>query len=376
MNLVLEPDQWLIEQLKTIQSKLARIYDEIQGLNEEEKEFIHKQAFISNIGASTRIENALLTDQEVEWIDTTLNEDAKPTAFEKYKEMIFNKLSKDKERSIEEVAGCREMLEIVYSQYPEFRPLRETDLRGLHHNLLKHYPKADHYCGKYKPNTNRVVMINHETGEKKIVLDPASPGPITETAMRELVDWYNSNVNECPWPLLIASEFTFRFLAIHPFQDGNGRISRALFLLILLQSNDKYISEVAKYIAIDRHIEKDRAAYYLALRRCSDGKFWQDPTKYNLEPITSFFVRSFDKSLKDLEIYKEKFNKLQSLTDNDQLVLRSFKVSPEKRLRVSDIEKENGLGKRSIQKSITRLKEKGFLRKRGSGPQTVYQLIF
>ncbi len=376
MNLVLEPDAWLIEQLKIIQTKLGRIYDEIQELSEEEKAFIHRQAFISNIGASTRIENALLTDQEVEWIDTALSEDARPTAFEKYKDMILDKLSKDKERSIEEVVGCREVLEIVYSQYAELKPLREADLRGLHGHLLRHYHKADHYCGRYKPNTNRVVMINHETGERRTVLEPASPGPITEAAMRELVDWYNLAINECPWPLLVASEFTFRFLAIHPFQDGNGRISRALFLLILLQSNDKYISEVTKYIAIDRHIEKERSAYYLALRQCSDGRFWSDPQKYNLEPITGFFVRSFDRSLKDIEIYKEKFSKLESLTEQDRLILKSFKSSPEKRLRVNDIEQDTGLVRRGIQKSIVKLRAKGFLRKQGRGPQTVYQLVF
>ena len=376
MNLALEPDMFLIDQLKNIQTKLGQIYDEIQGLNEIEKEFIHKQAFISNIGASTRIENALLTDQEVEWIDTALSEDARPTAFDKHKEMIFNKLSKDKERSIEEVVGCREMLEIVYSKYNELKPLRETDLRGLHTHLLRHYANANHYCGKYKPNTNRVVMINHETGEKKTVLDPASPGPITEAAMRDLFNWYNQAIDECPWPLLVASEFTFRFLAIHPFQDGNGRISRAMFLLILLQSNDKYISEVAKYIAIDRYIERDRSAYYLALRQCSDGRFRQDVTEYNLKPITFFFIRSFDKALADIAIYRNKYANLQGLTAIDKAVLKSFKASPEKRLRVSDIAEDTGLIKRSIQNSIGELRERGFLQKTGRGPQTVYQLVF
>ena len=366
----------MIEQLKTIQAKLGSLYDVLIALGEAEREFIAKQAFISNIGSSTRIENAVLTDQEIDWVDTVLSEDARPTAFKKYRDVIFNKLSKDKERSIEEVVGCREMLEFVYSEYSNLKPLREVDLRGMHSFLLRHYPKAEHYCGRYKPNTNRVVMLNHETGESDIVLDPASPGPITDAAMKDLFDWYNLERQENPWPLLFASELTFRFLAIHPFQDGNGRISRALFLLSLLQSEDKYISEVAKFVAIDRHIEADRAAYYLALRQCSDGKFKQDPCDYNLEPIVNFFLRAFERSLDDVNIYLEKYHKLQSLTEIESKVLETFRSRPETKLRVSDISEATDLLKRSIQNAIKTLVENGFLQKSGRGPQVVYQLVF
>ncbi len=376
MALSFKASFWLTEQLKNIQAKLGKLCADIENFSEAEKDFIKKQAFISNIGASTRIENALLTDEEIEWIDTALSEDARPTAFDKYKTQILNKLSKDKERSIEEVIGCREMLEIIYSKYQELKPMREVDLRGLHGHLLRHFPKASRYCGKYKPNMNRVVMVNHETGETTTVLDPATPGPITDAAMRDLVGWYNQEITECPWPLLIASEFTFRFLAIHPFQDGNGRISRGLFLLILLQSDDKYISEVSKYISVDRHIEQNRSAYYLALNQGSDGKFKQDPRKYTLEPITSFFVRSFEKALDDIVVYREKFRNLQDLTEIESAVLGAFKASPEQKLRVSDISEATSLNTRSIQKAIGKLTEIGFLQKFGRGPQTRYKLLF
>lgn len=376
MSLSFKPNNLMIEQLKNIQAKLGSLYDLLAGLGEAEREFISKQAFISNIGSSTRIENAVLTDQEIDWVDTLLSEDARPTAFAKHKDFIFNKLSKDKERSVEEVVGCREMLEFVYAEYDSLKPLREVDLRGMHSFLLRHYPQAEHYCGRYKPNTNRVVMLNHETGESEVVLDPASPGPITDAAMRDLLDWYNQERQENPWPLLVASEFTFRFLAIHPFQDGNGRISRALFLLCLLQSEDKYISKVAKFVALDRHIEAARAAYYLALRQCSDGKYKQDPCDYKLEPIGNFFLRAFEASLNDIELYLTKYRKLQSLTETESAVLQVFRYSPEKKLRVSDIASTTGLIKRSIQNAIKTLIKQGFLQKSGRGPQIVYQLVF
>lgn len=376
MVLAFEATQLIMEYLKDIQSKLALAYKQIQEYDEAKQEFIKKQAFIANIGSSTRIENAVLTDEEIEWIDTALSEDARPTAFDKSKQMIFNKLSKDKERSIEEVVGCREMLEIIYSKYQELKPLRETDIRGLHQHLLRHFAKASHYCGRYKPQTNQVVMIDHDSGERTVVLDPASPGPITEAAMRDLLDWYNRARSECSWTLLVAIEFTFRFLAIHPFQDGNGRLSRALFLLVLLQSEDKYLREVSRYIAIDKHIEQNRSAYYLALRQGSDGKFRQDPTKYNLEPIAIFLLKSFEQALSDVDLFSQKYHKLNSLTDMEQTILQAFKSSPEKKLQVAQLEKESGLAKRSIQKAIKKLLANGLVLKLGRGPKTKYRLVF
>jgi Fic family protein len=98
--------------------------------------------------------------------------------------------------------------------------------------------------------------------------------------MANLVEWYNSNIHANPWPLLVATEFVSRFLAIHPFQDGNGRLGRALFILILFQSKDKYLEAVIPYIAIDRHIEQHRSLYYTTLRQCSQGKYHQEPEKY------------------------------------------------------------------------------------------------
>jgi len=376
MVLAFEATQLIMEYLKDIQSKLALAYKQIQEYDEAKQEFIKKQAFIANIGSSTRIENAVLTDEEIEWIDTALSEDARPTAFDKSKQMIFNKLSKDKERSIEEVVGCREMLEIIYSKYQELKPLIETDIRGLHQHLLRHFAKASHYCGRYKPQTNQVVMIDHDSGERTVVLDPASPGPITEAAMRDLLDWYNRARSECSWTLLVAIEFTFRFLAIHPFQDGNGRLSRALFLLVLLQSEDKYLREVSRYIAIDKHIEQNRSAYYLALRQGSDGKFRQDPTKYNLEPIAIFLLKSFEQALSDVDLFSQKYHKLNSLTDMEQTILQAFKSSPEKKLQVAQLEEKSGLAKRSIQKAIKKLLANGLVLKLGRGPKTKYRLVF
>lgn len=375
------PDIKLEKELKALQGKIVEAHHDLQSASAEEKQYLHRWAFISNIGASTRIENAVLTDQEIEWVDTTLTQDGKTTAFEEKRLMIVDKLrdklSKDKERSIEEVVGCREMLTTIYGQHKELFPLTESTLRGLHHQLLRFFPKASSYAGGYKTSPNRVVSVNHDTGEERVVLDPASPGTITATEMSNLVDWYNKVLYEHPWPLLVASEFVFRFLAIHPFQDGNGRLGRGLFLLALLQSDDSYLSGVAPYIAFDRHIEQNRPHYYMALHQCSDGKFYTDATKYNYEPIVWFFLKVMEGSIEDVAIYRKRYATLQKLPESALIILQCFKTQPEARLKVSDIEKETtDLSRRTIQRMLKTLTEEGFLQHRGQGASSRYQLVF
>ena len=121
----------------------------------------------------------MLTDAEIDWVDTALLQDGHVTAFDANKAAILDKLSKDRERSVEEVVGCREVLGIVYLQAADLFPLTESAVRGLHHTLLSFYPAARFYAGGYKTSPNQVVSVNHDTGERRVVLDPTPPGPQT-----------------------------------------------------------------------------------------------------------------------------------------------------------------------------------------------------
>jgi len=363
-------------EMKILQGLFVESYKSLKGISSAEAGYLNRFAFISNIGASTRIENAVLTDQEIEWVDTTLRADGRITAFEEKKQYILDKLSKDRERSVEEVMGCRQVLTTIYMQASELFPLSETVIRGLHHNLLRYFPEASDHAGGYKTAPNNVVYHNHETGEKRVVLDPAPPGIVTETAMSELVRWYNNTIHEHPWPLLVATEFVFRFLAIHPFQDGNGRLGRALFILCLLHSEDSYLSNITPYLAIDRHIEQSSSLYYSVLHQCSGGKFEVDPGKYHFETLAWFFVRIFESSLSDIGFYRERYGSIQRLSSSAQKVLDCFKSRPEKRLKVSDIVKETGLPRRTVQYSLKTLSGRKFLQLLGKGAASRYQLVF
>ena len=363
-------------ELKTLQGYLAELSKSLETKTPEEAHYLHRFALISNIGSSTRIENAVLTDNEVDWVDSTLAEDSRTTAFEQQREFILDKLSKDRERSIEEVVGCREMLQTIYSQADDLFPLTETVIRALHHELLKFYPPADYHAGNYKKAPNRVLSINNQTGKERIVLEPAAPGIETETAMTDLVAWYNGNIRDYHWPLLVATEFVFRFLAIHPFQDGNGRLGRALFILTLLQSGENYWKRLVPFLAIDRHIEQNRALYYATLHRAAYGVFNANPTQYDLLPVARFFIRIVNASLGDIEIYRKRYAAYRNLSEKALIIYNTFKNSPEKRLKVSDIVRHTDFPRRTVQYAVRSLVEADFIQRLGQGAGTRYQLIF
>ncbi len=120
------PSVKLEKALKAVQSEVNRLSAELARVVDAEASWLHRWALISTIGASTRIENAVLTDAEIDWVDTALSRDGHVTAFDANKAGILDKLSPRgsdiRERSVEEVVGCREVLSIVYLQSAELFP--------------------------------------------------------------------------------------------------------------------------------------------------------------------------------------------------------------------------------------------------------------
>lgn len=369
-----DPATKLLSNINVITSEKARL---LSSLSEEAREAVRRYARISLIGSTTRIENAILTDPEISWIDDTLRKDGRPTAFIKDKAYIEDKLSKQRERSIEEVAGCREMLAILFQQAEDLFPLTEATIKGLHRELLKYYPPAAPYLGAYKVVPNNVVEMVAGTEIRRDVLKTADPGPITAAAMHELVDWYNGEIRIHPWPLAVASELVFRFLAIHPFQDGNGRIGRALFHLALLQSGDDPLKRILPHVAIDRHIERQKEEYYSVLRRCSDGKYSQNPADYRLELFLKFMLKMAREAFSnDIDFYANKHERSTRLSGAQEKVLACFKEHPEERLGLKEVVAAVGIPRRTAIHALGALVEGGFLQKVGSGPARRYQLTF
>lgn len=376
MKLSFTIDEKTAKSLQMLDNAFAQAYAELKFLPEDELETLHRYARVSMIGSSTRIENALLTDSEINWIDTILTQDGKLSAYEQHEGIIKNKLSDDRERSIEEVAGCRAMLMLIYQNPNAFQLLKEVDIRALHHELLSPYKQAEKYAGNYKTTQNSVVEINHSTNDSRVVFKTADPGPITVTAMSNLLEWYNTIHPTLEPSIAITCEMVYRFLAIHPFQDGNGRLGRGLFLLCLLNANSIAIKEVTRYIAIDRFIEKYNEEYYYVLSKCSDGKFHQNPNKYNIQFFLNFMIKILHEALNNIQIMRLKYQKERELPESAAIILQCFRDNPETRMTTAKLIEQANLPRRTIIRAINLLLDAELIQKYGKGAGTRYQIIF
>jgi Fic family protein len=376
MELSFTIDDHLTRLLKRVDLKIVRYAEILATVDGDTRKALMRQARISTIGATTRIENAVLTDAQIDWIDTALSTDGRAAAFTVLRPWIAEKISKDRERSLEEVAGCREMLAVAYEQGTDLYPLTQSTLRGLHHELLKYHPPAAYHVGRYKLVPNSVVERDATTGAERNVLRTSDPGPITETAMAALLAWYNEIINQHPWPIAVASELVFRFLACHPFQDGNGRIGRALFTLAMLQCGDDNLRYVAPFLAVDRVIEQSRSDYYLVLARASDGQFRADATQYNIPLFMTFMLNTVDSALDSIDFYLKRIGVIRKLSTAATAVLQSFKEQPETRLVPRHIRQDTGLAERTVSRALQTLVTRQIIQRYGSGAGTSYQLIF
>lgn len=205
---------------------------------------LRKVATIESIGSSTRIEGAKLTDAQVE----TLLSNLEKTAF----------LTRDEQ----EVAGYAEVMDLVFEAYDDLA-ITENHIRQLHQTLLRLSSKDERHRRLYNTLSNNVVAFDADGKEIGVVFETASPFD-TPREMEELVAWANKAIREeAHHPLLIIAVFVVVFLAIHPFQDGNGRLSRVLTTLLLLRAGYAYVP----YASLESVVEANKDLYYKALRR-------------------------------------------------------------------------------------------------------------
>ncbi|HZK62968.1 MAG TPA: Fic family protein, partial [Puia sp.] len=246
-------------------------------------------ATLRSVGASTRIEGSKMTDDEVENLINNLS------------------ISKLEERDQQEVAGYFEALELIAGSYRDIE-ITESNLKHLHNILLKHSDKDDWHRGDYKKHSN-VVEATNPDGSKRVVLKTTDPGFATADAMQKLIAWYKTDKETLP--LIKAAVFVYDFLSIHPFQDGNGRLSRLLGTLLLLKAEYIWI----QYVSFEHEIESRKAAYYQVLMQCQRNRPGED-----VAPWTTFF---FD-CLMNIQIQLE--TKLEVQKKIEGLSLREKKI--------------------------------------------------
>lgn len=205
---------------------------------------LKKSVLITSAGASTRIEGSKLSDEDVDKFVRGLS------------------IQKFADRDKQEVKGYYELLENIFNSWKHI-PLSESSIKHLHKELLKYASKDEGHRGEYKKGENRVEMYD-ETGKSVGVIFETVPAYLTPKRMQELVEETRLALNSKEYhPLMIIGNFLAEFLAIHPFSDGNGRLSRILTNLLMLQTGYSYVP----YVSHEKLIEESKADYYLSLRK-------------------------------------------------------------------------------------------------------------
>jgi len=220
---------------------------------------------VTSTGASNRIEGNLLTDEQVEQL---------------YKNMRIKKLAT---RDDQEVVGYIQSLEIIFESFNNI-PISESTIKQLHGDMLQYSEKDIRHKGGYKMGSNRVEAKDHNGHIVGVIFDPTPPH-LTPKEMQELVQWYKwAKDANFKHPLILLANFIFEYLAIHPFQDGNGRTSRLLTNLILLREGYHFTTLVSH----EKIVEANKADYYLALNRTQ--KSWKTDHE-DLSPFLMFFLQ-------------------------------------------------------------------------------------
>ena len=304
-------------------------------------------AMIESIGSSTRIEGSKLSDRDVERLLSDLQ------------------IQKFSTRDELEVAGYAMVMEMVFTSWQDIA-LTENHIKQLHRDLLIHSEKDAWHRGSYKTSTNSVVAFDENGKQLGVVFETATPFD-TPRLMTELVTWFvDARGSGRVHPLLLIGIWAVVFLEIHPFQDGNGRLSRVLTTLLLLQSGYAYVP----YSSLESVVEQSKEAYYLALRQ-TQGTIRTEAT--NWQPWLLFFLRAL----------AEQVRRLNRKIEREKLVLATL---PELSLQIVEFAREHGRvtmgdairltggSRNTLKQHFRALVERGHLAQQGGGRGVWYRM--
>lgn len=308
---------------------------------------LRRVATIESIGSSTRIEGSKLSDRDVERLLANLEIKSFTT------------------RDEQEVAGYAEAMDLVFRAWEDLK-ITENHIKQLHRDLLVYSEKDAWHRGNYKTSLNSVAAFDEDGKQIGIVFETATPFD-TPRLMTELVGWLTSEQEQRRLhPLFVIAVFTVVFLEIHPFQDGNGRLSRILTTLLLLQAGYAYVP----YSSLESVIEQSKEGYYLALRQTQGSIRSGAP---NWQPWLIFFLRALQQQMKRLatKVEREKF----VLPRLPELSLRILDHAREHgRVSMGDIIKLTGASRNTLKQQLRQLVDKGYLLRQGGGRTTWYTL--
>ncbi len=307
---------------------------------------LRRIATIESIGSSTRIEGSKLSDLEVEKLLGKISDASFAT------------------RDEQEVAGYANAMELIFSSHDEIT-VTENYVKQLHSLLLRHSIKDERHRGEYKKIGNSIEAFDESGKSVGVIIETASPFD-TPLRMQELVHWTRETLMDRSWhPLIVIGVFAVTFLAIHPFQDGNGRLSRILTTLLLLKAGYAYVP----YSSLESIIERNKESYYLALRRTQTtlGTEGED-----FEPWLRFFLRSLRQQKEVLSRKIAVDPAMESLPIESQLILEHVRLA--RRITTSKAVLLTQAPRPTVKSRLADLVKRGLLVRNGKGRGAWYCL--
>lgn len=308
---------------------------------------LRKIATIESIGSSTRIEGAQLTNEEI-------------------KELLDNmEITKLKTRDQQEVVGYYDVLEIIFESFADIS-ISKNYMQQLHQRLLKYSTKDDRHRGNYKNLSNKVVA-NYPDGAQKVIFNTTEPH-LVEKEMTDLINWTNQQLilNEIH-PLVIVGLFIYEFLSIHPFQDGNGRLSRLLTNLLLLKNDYQFI----QYISFENLIEQKKKTYYEALM---DGQKDRNTESERINSWIIFFLTSLETLIQRLEQKYDVFKSKGGYLNERQKRIKDF-IEKEQPIKLADLAKAiPEISIHTLKKDLQYLKTEQIVDSIGKNRGTIYMI--
>jgi Fic family protein len=344
LNFSFKTNQLILKYISFIDSFKGK-WNIIENKENRYLQELRKIATIESIGSSTRIEGVKLTNKEIEKIINNLN---------------INNL---KTRDEQEVIGYWETLDTIIDNYSNIK-LSENYIKQLHNILLKYSDKDEKHKGNYKYLTNKVVAT-YPDGKQKIIFKTTEPH-LVDKEMSEIIEWANSNFkNQEIHPLIIIATFIYEYLSIHPFQDGNGRLSRLLTTLLLLQQEYMFV----QYVSFENVIESRKKEYYKALM---EGQKDRNTEKELINEWIIFFLDSIQILIQRLETKYQVYKNTKAYLNERQQQIKELIIKNQP-LKIGDLMQSlENYSRNTIKKDLEYLKNEGIIETIGKYKGTLY----
>lgn len=307
--------------------------------NQDELKTLLDVAMVQSTGASNRIEGIFTSDQRL-------------------KELVMQK-AEPHNRSEQEIAGYRSVLAMIHESY-EYISIKANVILQLHRNLYSYSQSFS--GGSYKHSDNVIAEVDAD-GMTRTRFVP-TPAWQTAEAMDEMCMSFNTawDGDEAD-KLLLIPMFILDFLCIHPFNDGNGRMSRLLTLLLCYKAG--YI--VGKYVSLEMLIEKSKETYYDALQASSTG--WHTG-KNSYEPFVRYYLGIILKGYREFEDRVEHLR--HKGLSKPERIKRLIGQNVGKITKKEIMEACPDISKVTVERTLTDLVKSGYIAKVGAGPATGY----